>query len=159
MISHQRHRIQKMGRYAGAAQITSAASKPALVFGSDGAVHAEVVLITCGYSSSPADNQFKLGLYENSDMGTGGSAVTPKKIGYAATSSVTLKKGTFSGDPTITGINMIPLPVYMRSVNSKVRALGEGWKAEAVAANRGVGVWTDVSGGGLNLEVGLEWFE
>lgn len=148
-----------MGRYSAYGQVAAAAVKPMVVLGSDGTVFPEVIGIRIGFSSTPADNQFSCGLYENTDMGTGGTSVTVKKIGHAGTSGVTAKKGTFSADPTKTGNAMIAMTIYQRSHSTVFRGYGDGWKPETLAANRGLGNWCDVAGAAMNMENTLEWIE
>lgn len=147
-----------MGHYAGTAQLATAAAKPMLSLTSDGTVQPQVTLIVIGFSATPDDKQYLFGLYEGSGE-AGGTAITPKKIGHAATSAATLKKGTFTTDPTKSGIAMVSIPIYQRSTAKVQKAFGEGYMQESLAADRGLGIWCDVSPAAINGEYTLDWWE
>lgn len=148
-----------MGQYSAVHALTAVAAKPGLVIASDGNILPEVNRIECGFDATPDDKAFSFQLLENSDMGSGGTAITAKPIGPGATSSATVKGGTFTSDPTTTGVAMIRINVYQRVSAFRACAFGEGWKPTALGANKGLGVWCLTAGAATSYNVCMNWWE
>lgn len=148
-----------MGQYAASAQLATAASKPHLIVTSDGNVLPQVTFIGIGISATPDDKQYLFGLYYHTAVGSGGTAVTPVKCGPAASASSTAKKGTFSADPTISGVALVGVPFHHRNRATVQKAFGEGYMPATIASTAGLGIWCDVSPAAVNAEVTLNWWE
>jgi len=150
-----------MGRYNAPASLAcgATAAKPMLVITGDGNVQPEVIMLVAGFSATPDDKAYLFALYEVSDAGTGGTAITPKAIGHGGTSAVTAKKGTYTTDPTKTGVAMLQMPVYQRSSAKVQKARGEGYSPTAYASAKGLGIFVDVTPASINSEFEQEWYE
>lgn len=148
-----------MGQFAADHQLSQVATKPFIAVVSDGAILPEVSQIIIGSQATPDDQQFAFSLVECTDIGTGGTPITPKPCGPSSPSSAVCRGGTFTADPTVTGIAYVALPVYARSKGQLQKAYGEGYRPNLIAANRGVLLQTDMAGAALLFRCSLNWWE
>ena len=148
-----------MARYDAPHSLAAAANKPQICLGSDGAALIKLTKISVGSIGTPADLKNHYRLLENTDMGTGGSAITPKVIGPGPASVITAKGGTFGADPTTTGVGMASIEGYQRIRGFEVRGLDDAWSPAVVAANRGLGLWCSVAADVTSWHSLMEWFE
>lgn len=148
-----------MSQYGVTAQLNAAANKPMLLLFGDGVVLPEVNLIRIGFSSAPADQLFKFGLFEHTDAGSGGVSVNSKPLGPAASAGCTAKRGAFSTDPTRSGTALVSLTCHHRAVATIQKEFGAGYRPQAINANRGLGIWCDVAPASAAGEYTLNWWE
>lgn len=148
-----------MSQYGVTAQVTTTPNKPMLLLFGDGNVLPEINLIRIGFGASPTDALYKFALYEHTNAGSGGTALTPKRIGPGVPAACTAKRGTFTSDPTRTGIAMVTLTCHHRAVATVQKEFGAGYKPEVVAADRGLGLWCDASSVAANGEFAINWWE
>lgn len=148
-----------MARYSSYASIAAAANKPFSYVNSDGSAYPEIYAIDGGFEGTPADEHYVLGLYENTDAGSGGTSVTPQKIGHGATASCTVKRGTFSADPTLTGNVQVVIACYRRAARAILRAIGNGFSPQTLASARGLSLWTLAAGGSGTMHWTMAWQE
>src|SRR5690606_6139269 len=112
------------------AQVAAVANKPMVLIFGNGVVLPEINLIRIGFNNPVTDSLYRFGLYEHTNFGTGGSSVTPKKIGPGAAASCTAKKGTFTSDPVRYGVAMVTLTCHHRAIATVQKEFGAGFKPE-----------------------------
>lgn len=110
---------------------------------SDGVVLPEIVHIQIGPMAPPADENYVFGVYEISDIGSGGTVVTPKRVGLVQAAASLCKYGSFSSEPTKEGSRMVALKCHRRAESLFVKPPGDGLRPAAFAANKGLAIFAD----------------
>lgn len=148
-----------MSQHSVTGQVETSANQPMLLLFGNGLVLPEINLIRIGFNAPLSDSTFRFGLYEHTNAGSGGTSITPKKIGPGAAASCTAKKGPFSLAPTRLGVSMVTMTCHHRAFVTVQKEFGAGYKPEFVANNSGLGVWCEAGPSSVLAEVSLNWWE
>lgn len=131
-----------MAQYsATAASFTAAAGAGVMYIVSDGNVLPEWLQYNVGGNGTPSDRNYEFDVFNITAVGTGGTSVTAKAVGPGAASSASVKKGTYSGAPTLAGVAVLNVCVYHKGPRQFQWAPGDGLKAVLPTAAYGLMIY------------------
>jgi len=100
-----------MARFTGVAQVTSGNALAMWTLASTATVRAKMAHIQIASPASPANNAGDFNVDRFTVAPTGGTTVTPRRVsdpGAVTVSALTALKGTYSGQPTLGDILLMP---------------------------------------------------
>lgn len=149
-----------MGLYGGYCSITPAAAKPEWILASDGNIQPMLTEVRGGITSTPDDYMYTFGIWEISAIGSGGTSITPSLKRPSATSSATVKKGTFAADPTQVYTNcLMEFHNHMRNRYFMLWDVLMGPSAQVKTSAYGLSMWCITAPGSVTGTHTFHWFE
>ena len=122
------------------------------------AIRAKIYDIVIGSDATPADIATEFSVQRFTAVGTGGSALTEEPLDPLTVAATAVGTGgTFSGEPTWTN-ELMQIALNQRATFRWVAAPG-GELITAAAANNGIGLESQGSGGTPNCNYTVHWEE
>lgn len=139
--------------------LAAVASKPHTLIAGGADLQIELTDLFAACKDSPADVSFEFGVYRTTDVGTGGSALTPEKVsGHGVASQATVKGGTFSADPTKSGASLMPI-VFNHRAAFRFPTDPRYPIRSKIASNNGLEVFCISTGSAGNVKAQPWWKE
>ena len=148
-----------MNRYGATGQQSPIAGTPKTILELLGAATVRFALydVMWGASGTPADQPMVYGVIRITATGTG-TSVTPEALDPASPTGEVLAEEDSTVEPTVTGINLIEIPVNLRASYRWVAAPG-GELVVAAVAGEGLAVTGLSSGYTGQAESTTHWIE